>query len=73
MPPAFVDRFPPIWQLPSAARLSPAGYEEMDRAKILDTTSFARGRDVVWSHPAFADRCLFARNDREIVCVSLAE
>ena len=29
------------------------------------------GRDVVWSHPAFADRCVFARNDKEIVCVSL--
>jgi hypothetical protein len=28
---------------------------------------------VVWSHPAFADRCVFARNDAELVCVSLAE
>jgi hypothetical protein len=30
------------------------------------------GRPVVWSHPAFADKCLFARNDKELVCVSLA-
>jgi hypothetical protein len=30
-------------------------------------------RMVLWSHPAFADRCMFARNDRELVCVSLAE
>jgi hypothetical protein len=29
-------------------------------------------RNVVWSHPAFADRMMFARNDKEIVCVSLA-
>jgi hypothetical protein len=26
----------------------------------------------VWSHPAFADRCALMRNDKEIVCVSLA-
>jgi hypothetical protein len=30
------------------------------------------GRLVVWSHPAFANRCLYARNNHEIVCVSLA-
>jgi len=27
---------------------------------------------VVWSHPAFANKSMFARNDEEIVCVSLA-
>jgi len=27
---------------------------------------------VCWSHPAFAYRCVFARNDREVVCASLA-
>jgi outer membrane protein assembly factor BamB len=26
---------------------------------------------VVWSHPAYANRCVFARNDQEIVCASL--
>ncbi|OHB69016.1 MAG: hypothetical protein A2V70_20530 [Planctomycetes bacterium RBG_13_63_9] len=30
------------------------------------------GRKVVWSHPAFANRSLYARNDKELVCVSLA-
>jgi hypothetical protein len=25
---------------------------------------------VVWSHPAFADGCIFVRNDCELVCVS---
>lgn len=54
------------------ARLSPKKYEEIGRAKILEPTSTAFGRDVVWSHPAFASRCMFARNDSEIVCVSLA-
>ncbi len=55
------------------ARFDPEGYTELDRAKILQTTSFARGRDVVWSHPAFAHRRMFARNDKEIVCVDLAD
>jgi len=30
------------------------------------------GRMVVWSRPAFANRCLYVRNNHEIVCVSLA-
>jgi outer membrane protein assembly factor BamB len=55
------------------ARLSPKGYEEISRAKILDTTNECFGRPVVWSHPAFADKCCFARNDKEIICVSLAK
>ena len=54
------------------ARLTPKGYEEIDRCKLLEPTSNAFGRDVVWSHPAFANKCVFARNDKEIVCVSLA-
>lgn len=55
------------------ARLTPERYEEIDRAHILDAASFARGRNVVWSHPAFAQRCVFARNDKEIVCVDMAK
>ncbi len=55
------------------ARLSPRGYEEISRAHLLDPTNSAGGRKVVWSHPAFADRCVFTRNDKEIICVSLAK
>jgi outer membrane protein assembly factor BamB len=54
------------------ARLTPKGYEEIDRAHILDPTTTGSGRKVLWSHPAFAERAMFARNDREIVAVSLA-
>ncbi len=54
------------------AQLTPAGYHELSRARILDPTLTNYGRQVVWSHPAFAQRCVFARNDRELVCVSLA-
>jgi hypothetical protein len=56
------------------AKLSPQGYEELSRTHIIDpTNTMARGRKVVWMHPAFADRCVFAKNDEELVCVSLAK
>jgi outer membrane protein assembly factor BamB len=55
------------------AKLSPKGYEEVSRWQMLTPTSKAFGRDVMWSHPAFANQCVFARNDRELICVSLAK
>ena len=55
------------------AELSPKGYREIDRARILEPVEESRGRHVVWSHPAFAHRCVFARNNKEIVCVSLSQ
>jgi outer membrane protein assembly factor BamB len=54
------------------ARLSPDGYQELSRAKILEPAGTSQRRSIVWSHPAYAQRCIFARNDREVVCVSLA-
>jgi hypothetical protein len=55
------------------AKLSPKGYEELDRAHLLDPTNTMAGRKVVWVHPAFANRCVFVRNDAEVICVRLAE
>jgi outer membrane protein assembly factor BamB len=58
------------------ARFTPKGYEEIDRANILTPTNKMAppgGRRVIWSHPAFANRCVYARNDLEIICVSLSE
>jgi outer membrane protein assembly factor BamB len=57
------------------ARMSPKGYEEIDRAHIIDPTNTmaGRGRLVVWMHPAFANKCVFVRNDKELICVSLAK
>jgi len=54
------------------ARLTPEKYDEICRAKIIEPTGVAFGRTVWWSHPAFAQRCIFARNDKELVCLSLA-
>lgn len=61
------------------AKLTPKGYEEIDRAHLLEPTyaltsgRFTPARKVLWSHPAFANKAMFARNDKEIVAVSLAE
>ena len=55
------------------AELSKTGYKEISRSPLLEPTGEAFGRKVVWSHPAYADKSIFARNDKEIVRVSLAE
>jgi outer membrane protein assembly factor BamB len=55
------------------ADLSPKGYHEISRAHIIDPAATARGRNIVWSHPAFAHGCVFARNEKEMVCVSLVK
>lgn len=54
------------------ARLSPAGYDEISRVRLLEATGSAGGRAVLWSHPAFANRNIYARNDAELISVSLA-
>lgn len=54
------------------AKLSEKGYDELSRAKLIEATGAAWGRQIVWSHPAFANKCVFARNDKQLVCVSLA-
>ncbi len=53
------------------AQLSPSGYEEIDRAKVIEPTNNAFNRPVVWSMPAFANGRMFVRNDEELVAVEL--
>ena len=55
------------------AQLTRKGYEEVDRAKVLDPTNVAFGRDVVWAAPAFANRRVYLRNDAECVCIDLSK
>lgn len=55
------------------ARLTPEKYEELSRTHLLAPTNEAFGRSVVWTHPAYANHCIYARNDKEIVCASLKE
>ncbi|HEY3392229.1 MAG TPA: PQQ-binding-like beta-propeller repeat protein [Lacipirellulaceae bacterium] len=54
------------------ARLTPDGYHELDRAKLIEPTQPIQRRMTVWSHPAFAMRSVFARNDGELIRVNLA-
>ncbi len=56
------------------ARLSPEGYQEISRAKLIEPTrvQLPQRGGVCWSHPAYAGRHVFARNDEELVCASLA-
>ena len=63
------------------ARLTPRGYEELDRTHLIEPTTSAAwvrpsqrrpsDRVVNWSHPAYAYRHIFARNDERILCASL--
>ena len=59
------------------ARFTPQGYVEIDRTHLIDPTnevgtSRAWIRTVNWSHPAYANRHIVHRNDREIIRASLA-
>jgi outer membrane protein assembly factor BamB len=53
-------------------KLSPDKCEVLASAHVLETTHAAKGRKAVWAHPAFADKCIYVKNDKEIVCISLA-
>jgi outer membrane protein assembly factor BamB len=55
-------------------RLSPRGFDEIDRTRVIEPTQdqLPRRDGVCWSHPAYANRHIFIRNDRRILCASLA-
>jgi outer membrane protein assembly factor BamB len=53
-------------------RLTPKGFVQISCAKLLETSENTRGRDIVWCPPAFAGRCLYVHNGKELICVSLA-
>lgn len=53
------------------ARLTPEGYREISRARLLEPTSPFGSRKCAWSPPAYANGHVFARNDQELVCATL--
>jgi outer membrane protein assembly factor BamB len=55
------------------SELSPTGFKEISRTKIIEPTKEQLPRGVTWSHPAFANKHVFIRNDRELVCVDLSK
>ena len=54
------------------ARLSPEGYQETSRTTLIEPVVPIQRRLTVWSHPAFANRSIYARNNRSIVCADLS-
>jgi outer membrane protein assembly factor BamB len=55
------------------ARLTPKGYQELGRSFLVEPTAGYRAAGAeTWAHPAYANKCIFARNDRVLVCASLA-
>lgn len=54
------------------ANLSKDGYKELGRQHVLEPTNEAFGRPVVWSGPAFAEKSVFMRNDKELVRIDLS-
>ena len=55
---------------------SPTGYQEISRTPLIKPTSPPYNRRelelVNWSHPAYANRHVYARNDEELIAASLA-
>ena len=49
------------------ADLSPDGYEDKGRVKLVEPTNEAFGRPVVWAAPAFSGQSILVRNDKELV------
>jgi outer membrane protein assembly factor BamB len=56
------------------AKLASTGFVEISRAILLEPTTgqLDQRGGVCWSHPAFANQHVFARNDKLLVCASLA-
>ena len=54
------------------ARLTPAGYEELSRTKLIDPVYPFGGHKLAWAPPAYANRHVVVRNERELICASLA-
>jgi hypothetical protein len=54
------------------ARFAPDGYHELSRVQLLKPTSDLMKRKHAWVPPVYVHRCVFARNDEELICASLA-
>jgi len=57
------------------AKLSPQRFEEISRAKLIEPTlaQLPQRGGVCWTHPGYANKRIFIRNDEEIVCGELAQ
>ena len=53
------------------AQFDAKGYKQIDKAHLLEPVNMDARRPVVWCHPAYANKSLYWRNDKELICVSL--
>ncbi|MBM4027619.1 MAG: dehydrogenase, partial [Planctomycetes bacterium] len=55
-------------------RLTPEGFHEISRTRLIEPTTDQLNQrgGVCWAHPAFANRRIYIRNDKELVCADLA-
>ncbi|MGD8500422.1 MAG: PQQ-like beta-propeller repeat protein, partial [Phycisphaerales bacterium] len=56
------------------SRLSPGGYQEVSRARLIEPTQgqLDQRGGVCWTHPAFAYKHVYVRNDEELICADLS-
>ena len=76
----FVQNGQTIWMFNErgeliSANLTPEKFNEISRLKIIEPTKKQLNRrgGVCWSHPAFAMKSVFVRNDNRLIRVSLAK
>lgn len=55
------------------SELSPKGFKEISRAKLIEPTKKQHPRGVTWTHPAFANKHIFVRSDDKLVCADLSK
>lgn len=74
----FVKQADKVWMFTERgdliiSRLSPKGLQEISRTHLVDPTreQFRKRDGVCWAHPAFSNRHVYIRNDRELICASL--
>ena len=54
------------------ATMTSKGFDEIGRMHVVEPSNESFGRPVVWSHPAYAGKTAYVRNDQEIVAVDLS-
>ncbi len=76
----FIKNFERVWMFNEAgeliiAKLSPEGYHPISKTKLIKPTTrrVFRTGEVCWSHPAFANKHIFVRNDKKLICYDLSK
>ena len=56
-------------------KLTPEKVNLISRSQIIKPTKDQLNRrgGVCWSHPAFANKHIFVRNDEELICINLSK